>query len=151
MTKVRVKKSALDYFRRLARKSPLEIQAYLVGTVVSPTLTVIDSFHYTKSYATQTESMVGWYVEDYNRVSMEAEKQGKRVLGSIHSHPRWDAVMSPADHEVCVITGARIMGICSVDNATTNHRWRTRVRFWTTDSSLPCEIVYAKNKQGEKV
>jgi proteasome lid subunit RPN8/RPN11 len=141
--KVRVKKSQLDYFRRLARQSEFEIQAYLVGYVASPTLTIVDSFAYTKEYAVQTSSRVGWSYSEYNRVSQEAEKQGRRIIGSIHSHPHWDAVMSEDDYVMCVTDGSRLCGICSTGNEPGK---RTRVRFWLLDSPLPCEIIYAKSK-----
>lgn len=146
--KVRIKKPQLDYFRRLARETPLEIQAYLIGYVVSPTLTIVDSLAYTREYAVQTNCNVGWSQSEYNRVSQEAEKQGRRIVGSIHSHPQWDAVMSEADYIMCVADGSRICGICSTGNEKGK---RTRVRFWLLDSSLPCEIIYAKSKPRKEI
>jgi proteasome lid subunit RPN8/RPN11 len=139
--RVRVKQSQLEYFRRLARESPLEIQAYLVGEVVNSELTVIESFAYTKQYGVQTNAMVAWYWEDYNLVNKQAVERGKRIVGSIHSHPDWDAVMSPDDYATHVAAGSRICGICSTNHSGPNVK--TYVRFWSMDSPLPCEIVYA--------
>lgn len=134
--KVRVNKNSLDYFRRLARNSPLEIEAYLLGEIISPNLTVIDTFCYPRRYATQTTGSVQWYVSDWEKVRDLADRTGKSIVGSIHSHPEWDAVLSEDDHTGQIKEGLRILGICSViDN-------KTRVRFWLNDSSLPCEIVY---------
>ena len=69
---VRVKKTQAAYFRKLAlaeaKKSGKEIQAYLVGHIVSPQLVVVDSFHYTKKYADQTTCFVRWYDDDYQVV-----------------------------------------------------------------------------------
>ena len=142
MCKVKLVKNHLDVFRRMARKSPLEIQAYLVGEVVSPSLTVIDRFAYTSEYGTQTRGKVAWYRADYDRVQREAEERGRRIVGQIHSHPNWDAVMSSDDFNVCIAGGLRICGIVSTDGR------KTRARFWVMDSPVPCDIVYAKKKIG---
>lgn len=139
-SKIRLHKSHLDHFRRLAKNSALEIQAYLIGEVVSPDLTVVESFAYTKEYAEQTDSSVAWYKADYENLRHAAEERGKRVVGQIHSHPEWDAVMSSRDYAICTIDGSRVCGIVSVNAG------KTLPRFWTTDSPLPCEIVYAKTK-----
>lgn len=135
--KVKIKKGQLDYFRKLARKSsPLEIQAYIVGKVNSPDLVTVDKLYYTKLYYSQTSTEVQWYFEDYDRVKKEAEEKGLKVVGDIHSHPNWDAVMSPTDYKAHIEEGFRICGLCSVLNN------KTRVRFWISESSLPCEIIY---------
>lgn len=141
MNRVRVSKGQLDYFRRLARQSPLEIQAYLIGEVVSPTLTVVDSFEYTKKYGTQTTGEVCWFTSEYERVAKKAEERGKRIVGDIHSHPGRACILSDADYSACITAGHRIAGICSVrpDGGTT-------VAFWVTDCALTCEVVYAKKK-----
>lgn len=138
--RVKVRKGQLDRFRRIARDSRLEVQAYLIGEVATPKLTVIDSIEYAPEYAHQTASAVSWYVRDYERVKQRAEERGKRIVGFIHSHPQWDAVMSSADYNVCVAERYRVCGIVSTQ------RRSTRVRFWVMDSSLPCEVVYAKKK-----
>jgi hypothetical protein len=41
-----LRKSQLDYFRSKARETNLEIQAYLIGEVISPELTVVEAFAY---------------------------------------------------------------------------------------------------------
>lgn len=140
MHKVKLRKGQLDYFRKLSRESQLEIQAYLIGEVVSPSLTIVEQFAYTDQYGLQTHDRVVWYRADYERVRKQAEERGKRVVGSIHSHPEWDAVVSPSDYKACLAEGHRICGIVSTDGPD------TRVRFWVMDCALPCEIVYAKKK-----
>lgn len=137
---VRVKRGQARYFRKLAlaeaKKSGKEVQAYLVGKVISPTLTVIDEFHYPKQYATQTTKSVQWYQDEYEKVEKAAEAAGKRIVGDAHSHPSWDAVLSPTDYQSCITEGHRITGICSIQNG------RTRLRFWVVESALPLNIEY---------
>lgn len=136
---VRLKEEQLKYFRSLARESKCEIQAYLVGKVLSPTQVVVDSFEYTRNYGTQTPSAVAWKTTEYDRVVKDADRRAMRVVGDIHSHPDRDtAVMSERDHKQLVVDGFRIAGICAVSGR------RTRVRFWVAESSLPCEIIHAK-------
>lgn len=137
---VRVNKNQAAYFRKLAlaeaNKSGREIQAYMIGHVVSPVLTVIDEFKYPKKYATQTTQAVQWYQDEYELVEKAAEAVGKRVVGDAHSHPAWDAVLSPTDYQSCIKEGYRIAGICSIQNG------RTRLRFWIVESALPLKIEY---------
>lgn len=137
---VRVKRSQAQYFRRLAlreaRSTGREIQAYLVGHVVSPTLTVVDEFCYPKNYAFQTANEVRWYQDEYEKVKHAAEVGGKRIVGDAHSHPDWDSVLSPTDYKSHIEEGYRIAGICSVMNG------RTRLRFWIAESALPLEVQY---------
>lgn len=134
--KVRLNKNQLNYFRFKARNSKLEIQAYLIGKVISPELVVVERFVYPKEYATQTTEEVQWWLDDYNLLKQSAEKENLRIIGDIHSHPSWDAVMSFQDYQAHIEDGHRICGLCSVNNK------KTRVRFWIAESSLPCEIVY---------
>ena len=136
--KVRVKKSALDYFRRLARNTNKEIQAYLVGRVVSPQLTVIEEFAYTKNYASQTESEVQWYKEDYDKVKAHAVERGFRIVGDLHSHPNYWPVLSDCDHKVLVEEGHRVSGICATMNR------KTKVFFWLPETSLACAVEYVE-------
>lgn len=139
--KVKLQKSQLDRFRRLARESSLEIQAYLVGEVVSPNLTVVESFVYTDEYGLQTHDQAAWFRRDYERVRKQAEERGRRIIGSIHSHPEMgDAVLSTGDYESCIAEGHRVCGIVSA-SAVSSH-----VRFWVMDCALPADIVYAKKK-----
>lgn len=136
-SKVRVRKGALDYFRKLARESsPLEIQAYLAGIVTSINEVEITDFLYTKEYHTQTIHQVAWRTDEYDRLKDKIESEGKKIIGEIHSHPNWDAVMSPADFDGSVTQQLIICGICSINDK------RTRVRFWTPTCSLPCTILY---------
>jgi len=138
-SKVKVKKGALDHFRKRARENyPLEIQAYLVGNVVSVDVIEIIGFAYTKNYASQTTGEVCWYVTDYEKLKDKIESKGNRIIGEIHSHPDWDCVMSPADYRASVTEQLVICGICSINDN------KTRVRFWTPTSALPCEVIYYK-------
>lgn len=139
--KVRLNKNQLNYFRELARNSPNEILAYLIGEVINPNLTVIESFEYTPMYAISTPQAVAWSWADYDVIKQKAEERDKRVVGFIHSHPEWDAVLSPADYEIMITNGYRVCGICST------HDRRTRNRFWVMDTALPCAIEYAKKRQ----
>jgi proteasome lid subunit RPN8/RPN11 len=134
--KVRIKKSQLDYFRAKARETNLEIQALLIGEVVSPELTVVEQFVYPTEYAIQKPNEVSWYQDEWNLVKRSAEERGKRVVGDIHSHPNWDAVLSPNDYRAHIEEGLRICGICSTQGR------KTRVRFWIAESALPCAIEY---------
>lgn len=137
---VRVKRGQAAYFRKLAlreaAKSGIEIQAYLVGHVVSPTLTIVEEFHYPNAYHTQTTEEVAWFWDEYEKVKAAAEAKGKRIVGDAHSHPNWDAVLSPKDYASHLQDGYRIAGICSIDKG------RTRLRFWVAESALPLKIEY---------
>lgn len=139
--KVKLKKGQLDHFRKLARNTHKEIQAYLIGEVVSPEVTVVHKFVYCTKYAVQTPSHVQWFNEEYEKVKKSAEERGLRVVGDIHSHPKWDAVMSPSDYKAHIEEGHRVSGICSTESR------KTRVRFWVAEFSLPCEIVYDKTSK----
>jgi len=136
-SKVKVNKHALNYFRKLARKaSPLEIQAYLAGHIISVDTVEITDFLYTKEYADQSENIVAWTSEEYTKLKDKIEKQGKTIIGDIHSHPNWDAVMSGQDYKAAITQQQVICGICSI------LKGKTRVRFWTPTSALPCKINY---------
>ena len=134
---VRVRRSQAKTFRRKAREAyPLEMQVYLSGHVVSPQLVVVDKFWYTTDYFRQTESEVQWTEAEYDRVLKAAEVSGKRIVGDAHSHPDWDAVLSPTDYQSHIKEGHRVAGICSIQNG------RTRLRFWIAESALPLHIEY---------
>lgn len=134
--KVKVDKNQLAYFRRLARSSPLEVHAYLVGEIVSPGFVKVDYFAYPAEYKLQTSESVQWYADELDTLRKRVISENLVVVGDIHSHPQWDAVMSPADHAGAIVDSLRICGVCSV------YGQKTRVRFWVPDSALPCEIVY---------
>lgn len=132
-----IRKSALDYFRAKARECPNEIQAYMIGEIIYPNKIIVDSVEYPREYATQTSCEVSITDREWQRVKKLAEERGKRIVGDIHSHPNWDAVMSPQDMQACIEDGVHVCGIVSV-----NER-RTRARFWLVNSALPCDIKYA--------
>lgn len=136
-SRVRIKKGALNYFRKLARNgAPKEIQAYLIGNILSIDKVEVTEFAYTKNYHTQTNNSVCWYDEEYITLKAKVEAKGLRVIGDIHSHPNYDAVMSKIDYEGAVTQGLSVCGIVSVNNR------KTLVRFWTIASALPCKIEY---------
>lgn len=137
---VRLKKSQLDYFRRLSRNSENEILAYLLGFVKSPNLVDVRYFIYPREYKNSTPNTVAWKIEDYEVAKKYAEKLNMNIVGFIHNHPNWDAVMSPQDYEACITEQYRTCGIVSV------HGRKTRVRFWVMDSALESAIEYAKVK-----
>ena len=132
---VRVSKHALDYFRKKARDCPYEVQAYLIGEVKYPNY-IVTSFEHPKEYELQTENNVQPSGEEYTKVKEKAYLEGRRIIGDIHSHPDWDAVMSPTDYEACMSDGLQICGIVSVRGR------KTKVRFWQANSALPCEVKY---------
>ena len=134
--KVRISKQKVNYFRSLARETRLEIQAYLVGRIVSPELVVVDDIKYTKKYHTQRGNEVAWYKNDYEAMRSAVESNGSKVLGDIHSHSEWDAVLSPQDYKVGIKEGFRLHGLCSTQGR------KTRVRFWVVESALPLDIEY---------
>jgi proteasome lid subunit RPN8/RPN11 len=138
MVTVKVRKNQLDYFRKVAREDfPLEVEAYLIGSVISPTTVIIDKFVYTKKYAVQTVGTVQWSAKEFTKVEKLANKMNARVIGSIHSHPNCeDAVVSETDYNSHFTDGWRILGICLV------RQEGTLVRFWVQETSLPCKIVY---------
>lgn len=134
--RVRISKAKLNYFRSLARETDKEIQAYMIGTVSSPELVIVEDIKYTKKYHTQKGNEVAWYKDEYELMRLAAEADGYKVLGDIHSHPQWDAVLSPDDYKVGIKEGFRIHGLCSTQGR------KTRVRFWVTESALPLDIEY---------
>jgi proteasome lid subunit RPN8/RPN11 len=137
-SKVRIKKSALDYFRRQARQAfPKEIQAYLLGTINSVNEITITDFVSPINYDTQTSEEVGWNRDEFLALKQRAIPEHKSVVGDIHSHPSWPPIMSGADYRGAIIDSLLVCGICSVYNN------RTTVYFWTPTSSLPCEIIYS--------
>lgn len=140
MSRVRIKKGQLDYFRKKARATKKEVMGYLVGKVISPELVVVEEIAYTTQYFTQTECAVQWSGEEYERVKKSAEERGLRIIGDIHSHPNWWPVPSPTDFKGQFQEGHRITGICSVMNG------KTKVYFWIPESSLPCKVEYKDGK-----
>ncbi len=136
---VKLRKGQLEYFRRLARNSPKEIFAFLVGIIVSPGLVRVEQFVYSE-YKEQTTGSVTPTTKAQKEISHWVIDEGLQVVGSIHSHPEWDAVLSPTDHKSHISDGHRISGVVSI----VNHK--TRARFWLAESSLPCKIVYIEKE-----
>ena len=134
--RVRISKAKLNYFRSLARETDKEVQAYMIGSVSSPELVIVADIRYTKKYHTQKGNEVCWYKDDYELMRLAAETEGHKVLGDIHSHPAWDAVLSPDDYKVGITEGFRLHGLCSTQGR------KTRVRFWVVESALPLDIEY---------
>lgn len=135
MVTVRLKKGALQYFRSLARKNPREIHAYLVGKNVSPSTIRVDHFVYTE-LCEQTSCSVQPSEKAQKELAHWTIDNGLQIVGTIHSHPSWYPILSPMDHRGHVEEGHRISGVCSILND------RTKVYFWTSDSSLPAKITY---------
>jgi proteasome lid subunit RPN8/RPN11 len=96
----------------------------------------VDEFHYTKKYFSQSACEVRWFDDAYQEVKQAAESRGKSIVGDCHSHPEWDAVLSPTDYREHIKAGYRIAGVCSVKNG------RTRLRFWVAESALPLRVEY---------
>jgi|GEM_PF-2967438 proteasome lid subunit RPN8/RPN11 len=137
-SRVKIKRGALDHFRKKARAAfPLEIQAYMIGKIVSVNEIDVTKIVYTTEYGVQTRGSVSWYLADLNAAKIKASKMGQTIVGDIHSHPSWDAVMSKDDYAVCIREAYSIQGIVSVSN-----KKRTRIHFWTPNSALECQIVY---------
>lgn len=134
--KVKLDKNQLAYFRRLARNTPLEVHAYLVGQIMSPEYVRVDYFSYPTAYDMQTTAAVQWNTDEVDALRSKALSENRMIVGDIHSHPQWDAVMSPADYAGAITDALRLCGICSV------YGRKTRVRFWVPDSALSCEIEY---------
>ena len=135
-TTVHVSKTALDYFRKKARNSPYEIQAYLIGDVYYPNHINITSIVHAREYAEQTKGCVQPTGEEYDRVKKLSQFQGHRIVGDIHSHPNEDPIMSPRDYEATIVDGLYVCGIVGVRGK------RTKVLFWLAASPLPCDIDY---------
>jgi len=136
-SKIKIKKSKLDYFRRMARKHyPLEIEAYLLGHVKSVNEILITDVVYPKTYKKQTKVEVCWNANEYCELKKRAQESEKRIVGDIHSHPKYDAILSETDYEGMLTEVMLVGGICSVIKG------KTKVLFWTPSSALPCEIVY---------
>ena len=139
-SKVRVKKSALDYFRKHARESyPLEIQCYLLGNIKSINEIEITDIMWPNEYEIQTTNEVAWKRAEIDALKEKAQLLNKRIVGTIHTHPNTDAVMSEADYKSAITEAELLCGIVSVWGNKIKH---TRCRFWTPTSALPCEKIY---------
>lgn len=139
-SKIRISRHQLEYFKRIARReNPKEILAYLVGEVVSPTLTVVNKLKYTKEYAQQTTAAVQWFDEELEIISQEAEEEGLTIVGDLHSHPNYWPVLSATDHTAHIITQNRVTGVYAFMGR------MGKICFWLADSSLPLTIDYGKH------
>jgi len=132
---VRLRKSQLDLFRKKAREDENEILAYLVGTVDSPQKVTVQHFLYPE-LVDQSPTEVCADEASWKLIREKAEAQNLAVIGTIHSHPNWWPVQSPSDYNSQIKDGHRICCVCAVMNR------RTKVYFWVSSSSLPCETKY---------
>jgi proteasome lid subunit RPN8/RPN11 len=136
-SKVKVKRGALNHFRKKARDVfPLELHAYLLGNVISVNTIEITDFCYPESYYIQTGNNVQWSAEEYAALKEKAAANNKVIIGDIHSHPNYEPIMSPQDYKAAILDSLSVCAICSV------YGRKTRVKFWTPQSSLPCDIIY---------
>lgn len=132
---VKCRKPQIDYFRRKARSSGNEIMALLVGKLKRVGEVHITQFVYP---ALQSSTPSGVWVDDKDWCAerTKAEAQGLQIIGTIHNHPNWAPVMSPADFVLHKSGGIIVTGIVEVTNG------RTRVCFWQDGSPLPCTLAY---------
>jgi proteasome lid subunit RPN8/RPN11 len=144
MPTVHISKNALDYFRRKARSTSNEILAYLIGEIRYPNTIIVNSLEHVKQYAVQTHNNVQPSDEEFTRVKLLAEEQGRRIVGDIHSHPSSEAIMSEPDYQACLEDGLQLCGIVGVNGQ------KTDVKFWTINSALPCEVSYEKTTRASK-
>ena len=110
--------------------------AYLIGEVVSPTLTVVKRFVYTKDYFEQTPTSISWSVDEYDRVKKEAEEEGLVIVGSLHSHPNFFPVLSSTDCKTHVTEQVRVSGVYGFIGK------KGMVCFWVSESFQPLKKEY---------
>lgn len=134
--KIKIKRGAELYFRKRARASNTEELAYLMGEVVSPTFVRVDYFRYPSGYKIKTHNNVQDSDASETEAKAWADKHKCRIVGTIHSHPDWEAILSPADHKGHIEECHKISAVCAVRNG------RTRVLYWVAESSLPCAVEY---------
>lgn len=134
--KVKLRKSQLDWFRRKARSTDVEIYAMLFGRIEDDGTLRVSSFKYPK-LDEQTHSSVTPNEDSYNQLLKEAQSKGLVFIGTIHSHPRWHAIMSRADYYGHLDDGELVSGIVEV----TKDR-KTRYAFWTAHCALPCTVEH---------
>lgn len=134
--KVRLHRGQLSYFRRRARESgPNEIFAYLIGRNISPKTVIVQHFFYPALDESTPECVVP-NKDDEDNIAIDVVKKGQKVLGTIHSHPDYWPILSRTDHQSHVTDQHRISGV---------YAWlkgKSKVVFWTAESSLPCQIEY---------
>lgn len=129
-----LRRGQLNWFRKKARNSPNEVFAYLVGRVINASAVEVHYFAYpTIDFASPGEIHTN-HQSDQD-IYAEAEAEGLRVCGSIHSHPNWCPVMSGTDYEGFA-AGERVVGIVEVAGR------KTRVVFWSQGTPLPCAVKY---------
>ncbi len=133
--KVKLNRHQLNYFRKRSRDSEKEILAVLVGEVVSPALTRVDYFWYPE-YAEQTANCVQATIKSLEELKHKSDTLNLKIVGSIHSHPDWVPILSPADYKGHIEDGDRISGIVGINGR------QTRVYFWTIESALPLTVEY---------
>ncbi len=139
--KIKIKRGAEAYFRKQALHSSTEEMAYLIGEVVSPTLVRVDYWRYPDEFKIKDRGHVQATQPAEDRIKGWAETHKRMIVGTVHSHPDWEAVLSPDDHRGHIEQCHRISGVCAVRNN------RTRVLYWVAESSLPCEVEYLSKSQ----
>ena len=131
---VHVHKAQLDYFRHLARNSPKEILAYLMGTMTESMCRV--SYFAYPALNRQSSETVRACEKSSKEIIERAEEKGLVLLGDVHSHPQWWPVKSKADHKAQLTECSRLCGVCAVMDR------KTKVYFWVAESSLPATLLY---------
>jgi proteasome lid subunit RPN8/RPN11 len=132
---VRLKKSQLARFRRIARDSPNEQIAYLIGKKCRGKHIEVQQFVYPQMDVS-TPQAIKISPESVSSIHEAATRAGLAVVGTIHSHPNYLPIMSPCDLADHTSHEHYVSGIVEVTNR------KTRVAFWTQHSPLVCVLEY---------
>lgn len=135
---VKVHKNQLNWFRQKARENDKEIFAVLAGKVLANGVEVHQFIHPAKDdYEIQGRGEAVVSAAFINAADKYAKERGLTLVGTIHTHINWPPIMSPSDHKDHCNSGWEVVsGIVEVTNR------KTRVVFWTHDSSLRCTLKY---------
>jgi proteasome lid subunit RPN8/RPN11 len=134
---VTLHRGQLKYFRAKARKAyPKEILAVLVGRQVHSGLIEVHRFYYPLlKVSTDQEVKTEYFVSDFID-----KDEGLKVVGDIHSHPNYPAVMSPSDHQCHRKGDNKISAILEVPKV-----GKSRLIIWRDGTPLPCELDFFKD------
>jgi proteasome lid subunit RPN8/RPN11 len=132
---VRVPRRKMEYFRKKARKSPVEIFAVLVGLRLAPNLLEVHEINYPKIDRATKDEVVAEF-GSFQEIYDTAAEDGYKVLGSMHSHIEWTPELSRYDYKNHVAQNDLITGICSIIGR------KTFINFWVRNSPLPCTVEY---------